>query len=492
MNNRLSQKTLSQSKITRPHYDRTTLRTGVMHLGCGSFHRTHQAVYTDLALERSGGNWMIEAVSMRSGNIASSLNPQDGLYTHVERGAQNPTAHIIGSIKKVHVLPNIRKKIIGLMLRKNIRIISLTVTEKAYCLNLETGGLDLENSEIVHDLNSLSFPRTVPGILVAALNECRNTGKAPFTILSCDNLANNGRVLRRIICDFAKIKKPELAEWIKETVKFPSTMVDRITPAPTSKTISDASELSGLTDFSPVESEPFSQWVIEDNFPEGRPDWHGEGLVFTSDVSPHEEMKLRMLNGTHSMLAYSGIITGQKYVKDVMAVPVHAQMVRHYLNAAKNTIQPIKGLDLNLYANQLYERFANPAIAHKLEQIAMDGTQKIPQRIASAASDALELGLDIGAFSFAIASWMRYCTGRDDLNRPFKIIDPRAEEITYSLRKAKSAPEIYFSLSQLAGLFPERLTTDDTWKKEVISYLSVMLKEGMAKAGTMYKNELCP
>jgi fructuronate reductase len=184
------------------------------------------------------------------------------------------------------------------------------------------------------------------------------------------------------------------------------------------------------------------------------------------------------------MLAYSGIIAGRKYVKDVMADPDHARMVRRYLNSAKSSIQPINGFDLDQYANQLCDRFANPAIAHKLEQIAMDGTQKIPQRITAAAVDALVHKRDLGAFAFAVASWMRYCTGRDDQHRPFKVIDPRAQEITYALKKAQTAPEIYSAFSQLKGLFPESLAANDTWKKDVISCLSVMLKEGMAKALT--------
>ena len=285
-----------------------------------------------------------------------------------------------------------------------------------------------------------------------------------------------------MVNDFAEIKNPDLAKWIEEKVRFPSTMVDRITPAPTNKTMTDASELSGLTDLSPVETESFSQWVIEDDFPEGRPDWHGQGIIFTADVSPYEEMKLTMLNGTHSMLAYSGIIAGQKYVKDVMANPAHAQMVRRYLKAALALIQPIKGLDLNLYSDQLYDRFTNQAIAHKLEQIAMDGTQKLPQRIIGPANEALTKGHDIDMFAFAIASWMRYCTGVNDMNMRFKVIDPRSKEISRVLKGKNSPRDIYFSLSSLSGLFPDNLAKNEFWTASVISYLSIMLEKGMSAA----------
>ncbi len=487
MNDSLCQSTLAQAKNKRPQYQRNNLKTGIMHLGCGSFHRAHQSVYTDSALARNADDWMIEGVSMRSSAIAKVLNPQDGLYTLIERSEQATKSRIIGAIKIVHTLPELGLDIIPLMLRDEIRIVSLTVTEKAYYLDHKSGGLAINHPDIVTDLHNNQqangkCPKTVPGLLVTALSACRESGKVPFTLLSCDNLSNNGKVLQRVVCDFAKQLDSELAKWIKENVSFPATMVDRITPAPTSKTLIDAKNLTGLQDASPIETEAFSQWVIEDDFPQGRPDWQGDGLIFTKDIAPFEEMKLRMLNGTHSMLAYSGFIAGRVYVKDVMTDRNHALLVKKYLAEAKQTIPAIKGLDLNNYAEQLCQRFINPAIEHKVEQIAMDGTQKIPLRISAPATEALAKGLSINCFAFATAAWMRYCLGIDENGQDFVVSDPRACEISTALNNSANANEIYTALSQLTGLFPIALTSNPVWEKSVVSKLSLMLKSGMMAA----------
>lgn len=419
---------------------------------------------------------------MRSDHAATALNPQDGLYTLIQRKEDGPDARIIGSIRKVHALPDIGHEIINLMTHKNVRIISLTITEKGYYIDQKTKGLDVNNIDIIQDIKGDSYPKTAPGLLVSALERCRTMGRKPFTILSCDNLADNGKITKQVVCDFAKKKNSGLAKWIEETVLFPSTVVDRITPAPTGKTLSDALMLNELSDNAPVETEIFSQWVIEDNFSDGRPDWDKAGAIFTSDVSPYEIMKLRMLNGTHSMLAYSGLISGKKYVRDVMADPIHAQVVHQYLNAVKNTINPIREISLDQYGIQLCDRFSNKVIAHETKQIVMDGTQKIPQRIISPAHTALAKGQDIDMFAFAIASWMRYCTGRNDMGVCFTVIDPRSQEITTALKGENSAHDIYSSLSNLSGLFPQKLAKNELWSKSVISYRSIMLENDMHAA----------
>ena len=324
------------SANNRPKYDPNACGTGIVHLGVGSFHKAHQAYYTDKVLEKSGGDWRIIGVSLRSNNAQNELRPQKGLYTLLMKGQSGTTSRVIGSIYDVLSVSKNSEPAIHAMVSKNIKIVSLTVTEKAYGLDLTNFRCNTNHPDIAFDLKNFHSPRGVLGILTKALEFCKYRGLSPFSILCCDNLPNNGKLLRSAVLDFSQYIDKKLCRWIEDKVSFPSTMVDRITPSPTQKTYQEATKIIHLKDHAAVETEDFSQWIIEDNFPLGRPNWDSVGAIFTNDVGPFEKMKLRMLNGTHSMLAYTGFHSGHKYVRDVMNDKVLYSLVeRHILTAAQ-------------------------------------------------------------------------------------------------------------------------------------------------------------
>jgi fructuronate reductase len=301
-------------------------------------------------------------------------------------------------------------------------------------------------------------------------------------VLCCDNLPSNGKLLKRLVLEFAALRDPAVVAYIKKNVRFPSTMVDRITPAATDATRADAERLIGRRDLAAVETEPFSQWIIEDDFASGRPDWAAAGALFVRDVAPYEKMKLRMLNGTHSMLAYAGFIAGHAYVRDAMADAALARVARRHMREAARTLDPVPGIDLEHYADDLVARFANPAIAHQTYQIAMDGTQKLPQRLLEAATVALKRGMPLDTYAFAVAAWMRYALGRRENREIYALCDPREAEIAKLIGGANEAAVIVERLLGLPGLFPAELVSSDQWRGLVASRLQTMLGKGMRAA----------
>jgi len=481
---RLSSASLANlpASVAAPTYDRSAA-SGIVHIGTGAFHKAHQAVYTDDALMASGGGWTIIGVSLRSGDVADQLNPQDGLYTLVVRGQEGTSARIIGSIARVLVAPREREKVLEALAAPETRIVSLTITEKGYGVDPKTGGLDKTHASIAPDLANPRAPSGAVGYLVEALRLRRERGLPPFTALCCDNLPHNGLVLRRLVMHFATAIDPELAEWIGNNVPFPSTMVDRITPASTDRTFAEVRQLIGLDDLAAVETEPFTQWVVEDDFVAGRPNWEAGGAIFAKDVAPYEKMKLRMLNGAHSMLAYSGYIAGHQYVRDVMGDAALAKLVARQMRAASLTLDPVPGVNLDAYAADLLARFANPAIAHQTYQIAMDGTQKLPQRLIEPAIQTLRAGAPLDAYAFAVASWMRYCLGMNEQGQTYPLRDPREAEIAALLGdEERGAGSIVDRLLGLPGLFPDEIATAPAWRTAVQTRLEAMLADGMRAA----------
>lgn len=460
--------------VARPAYDRTRLRAGVLHLGPGAFFRSHLAVFTDDALALSGGDWGIAAGGLRNDRTAGSLNAQNGLYTLIVRDAAGARARVVGAVTGGVA----RADLLTRMSDPRIHIVSLTVSEKGYGLDPATGGLDQAHPDIAADLAAPSKPRSAVGLIAAALKSRRAAGLAPFTPLSCDNLSSNGTVLRRLVVEFAEIHDPGLADWIAECVPIPSTMVDRITPASTVNTYADASRLTGRKDQLAVEAESFSQWVIEDRFADGRPQWDRAGALFVSDVMPYEKMKLRMLNGTHSLLAYLGIASGHEHVRDAMADSQIAAAARAHLAAAAATLDPVPGIDLRTYAEDLVSRFANPAVAHRIAQIATDGTQKLPPRVFEPTCEILTRGGDAGSYALIAAAWMHHVAtiGRD--GQPGVLCDPRATEIHAAVdrveRRAEAIAETLFSLP---GLFPARLREHRGWRRQVVARLKQLLEK---------------
>jgi fructuronate reductase len=479
---RLSSASKLPGSLRGPAYDRSA-PCGIVHLGTGAFHRAHQAVYTDDALARSGGGWMIAGVSLRSPDVANQLNPQDGLYTLLTRGPAGVEARVIGSIRHVLVAPEDPEKVLDALAAPETKIVSLTITEKGYGLDAKTGGLDRTHPAVAADLVDPRHPKGAIGFIVGALRRRHEAGFGGVTVLSCDNLPSNGKVARRLVTEFAAAAAPEIVPYIEAEVSFPSTMVDRITPASTDRTFGDVRALTGYDDPGAVETEPFSQWIIEDDFVAGRPDWEAGGAVFVSDVAPYEKMKLRMLNGAHSMLAYSGFLGGHRYVRDVMRDGALAALVARHMKAAAATLDPVPGVDLGQYAADLQERFRNPAIAHETYQIAMDGTQKLPQRLLEPTTVALERGQPIDAFAFAVAAWMRYALGRKENGEAYALRDPREKEIAAALAKAgDDAGSIAGALFALPGLFPSALSGNTAWTDAIKRKLSVMMEKGMRAA----------
>ncbi|NIY70817.1 mannitol dehydrogenase family protein [Marivivens donghaensis] len=460
----------------RPAYDPSAHGVGIVHIGLGAFHKAHQAALTDLAIAASGGDWRILGVSLRSPKAADELAPQHGLYTLIERGTST-SARVIGSICGAICSAEDPALALDAMANPATKIVSITVTEKAYGLDRASGRCDRNHPAVAADLKSPHKPHGVLGMLVRALDTRRQAGISSFTVLCCDNLPDNGHLLRGATIDFANDIDPELAGWIAEKVAFPSTMVDRITPAATAKTLADAEALLGVADLAATETEPFYQWVIEDNFPLGRPDWEAAGVIFTDNVVAFEAMKLRMLNGSHSMLAYAGFHAGRTYVRDVMADTALAKLVRRHLDTAAATLPLIEGIDTADYADALIERFRNPEIAHQTFQIAMDGSEKLPQRIFSALADARSRGIDCRAFAFATAAWLRHISGSTHDCDPYELRDPRAAELS-EMADGKSAVEIVAHMRK-ASFVSETAATDDAFWAEVTEILTAMLTEPM-------------
>jgi fructuronate reductase len=470
------------ASVAAPAYDRSA-PSGIVHLGTGAFHKAHQAVCTDDALAASGGDWMITGVSLRSGDVADQINPQDGLYTLVVRGQGGTSARVIGSIARVLVAPREPEAVMRALAAPETKIVSLTITEKGYGLDPKTGGLDRTHASVAPDLANPRQPTGAVGYIVESLRLRRERGLQPFTALCCDNLPHNGLVLRRLVMHFAMAVDPDLAEWIGNNVPFPSTMVDRITPASTERTLADVEELIGLTDLAAVETEPFTQWVVEDDFVAGRPNWEAGGAIFATNVAPYEKMKLRMLNGAHSMLAYSGYIAGHQYVRDVMGDAALSRLVARQMRAASRTLDPVPGVDLDAYAADLMARFANPSIAHQTYQIAMDGTQKLPQRLIEPAIVTLRAGASLDAYAFAVAAWMRYCLGMNEQGQTYALRDPREAEIAALVAGAGGdASSIVDRLLALPGLFPDELSSAPQWRAAVKGRLETMLADGMRAA----------
>ncbi|BCH22846.1 mannitol dehydrogenase family protein [Mesorhizobium sp. L-8-3] len=482
MTARLKYLSAVSKNVRRPSYGRNRA-SGIVHIGVGAFHKAHQAVYTDDALQETGGDWMITGISLRSPDAAQALNPQKGLYTLLERGPQGVSARVIASIAGVLVAPVDQPHVLVALASPQTRIVSLTVTEKGYGLDPKTGGLDPSHPAVAADLADPDNTRSALGFLVAALHARQVLGRPPFTVLCCDNLPSNGKVLRRLVLEFAALRDPEIVPHIESAVSFPSTMVDRITPASTDGTFADARVLTGCEDRAAVETEPFSQWIIEDRFVAGRPPWEAGGAVFVEDVTSYEMMKLRMLNGAHSMLAYAGFIAGHKYVRDVMGDADLARLVARHMSEAARTLDPVPGVDPGRYADELRDRFANPAIAHETWQIAMDGTQKLPQRLIEPARIALERGLPMDAYAFAAAAWMRYTLGETEKGESYVLRDPREAEIRSALAGCGRDPSaVVEGLLALPGLFPGALATSTAWREAVAVRLKTMLADGMRSA----------
>lgn len=440
---RLSGATYRQARAGTilPRYELTALRTGVVHLGLGAFVRAHIATYTDDVLTESPAAWGIAGVSLKRPDQRDRLAPQDGLYTALQREGSTAKARIIGCVRQALVAPENPRTVIAAMADASCRILSLTVTEKGYCHDPATGRLDAGNPDVRHDLEAPGAPRSAVGLIAAALRARRTAGIAPFTVLCCDNLPHNGTLVGGLVRDFAALADDVFANWIEANVAFPSTMVDRIVPAATEQDIADAAQATGLYDAAAVAHEPFRQWVIEDRFVDGaRPPWEDAGAELVSDVAPYEHMKLRMLNGAHSALAYLGYLAGYETIPDVVADAAFRAYAASLWDEIVAVVPAPPGVDLRRYADALLRRFENPAIRHRTWQIAMDGSQKLPQRLLGSVRERLDRGLPIRALALAVAAWVRYVGGEDESGGTIDVRDPLAGRLRTVLSAAGPEP----------------------------------------------------
>ncbi|MEG1420457.1 mannitol dehydrogenase family protein [Citrobacter sp.] len=414
-----------------PQYDRQQLKSRIVHFGFGAFHRAHQALLTDKVLNTQGGDWGICEISLFSGDrLMGQLREQDHLYTVLEKGPNGNQPIVIGAVNEcLNATLDSLAAIIEKFCEPQVAIVSLTITEKGYCIDPATGSLDLANPRIVHDLHSPDEPHSVPGIIVEALHRRRERGLPPFTVLSCDNIPDNGHVVKNAVLGMAQKRSSELATWIQEQVSFPGTMVDRIVPAATEESLNEIAHELGIADPCGISCEPFIQWVIEDNFVAGRPQWETAGVQMVDDVLPWEQMKLRMLNGSHSFLAYLGYLAGFHHISDCMQDNAFREAAYRLMMTEQAPTLRITNVDLPQYAESLLERFANPALKHKTWQIAMDGSQKLPQRMLEGIRVHLARKSDWPLLALGVAGWMRYVSGVDDAGTAIDVRDPMSEKI---------------------------------------------------------------
>lgn len=410
----------TETSASLPAYDRNATAIGIVHLGPGAFFRGHQAVYTDDALAMDGGDWAICGVSLRSASVRDGLQQQDGLYTLATLD-RDVSYRIVGALKELMVAPENPGAVIDHLADPAIKIVTLTITEKGYCLDPD-GSLDAANGDITHDNENPDNPRSAIGYLVAGLARRRADGTAPFTCISCDNLPDNGHKLKGAVIALAAMNDADLAEWIETSVSFPRTMVDSITPATDDALIERVRRETGLDDAWPIQREAFTQWVIE-TFEGPRPAWDKVGATFTDDVAAFEHAKLKLLNGPHSALAYLGSLAGYETVYEAVSDADFTCFIRHM--TTDETIPGLEapeGLDLTQYRDAIIDRFHNPEIRHLLSQIAWDGTQKLPVRIISTIRENIAANRQIKAHCMVLAGWRQFVITA--LRQGREIVDP--------------------------------------------------------------------
>ncbi|WP_269514177.1 mannitol dehydrogenase family protein [Brevundimonas subvibrioides] len=481
---RLSEATLAglPGAIERPGYDRAGVRVGVVHLGIGAFHRAHQSVVFDDALRSGDLRWGVLGVSLRSAGVRDQLQPQDGLYCVLVHDGDGQTARVIGAVQGVLVAPEDPAAVVQAMASPEVHIVTLTVTEKGYRLDPATGALIDTDPDVAADIADIGTPRTAPGFLVAALAERRRRGIAPFTVVSCDNLPHNGARVRAAVLDLAGRIDAGLAAWIATEAAFPSTMVDRIVPATTSDDVADLAASTGVEDQGMVKTEPFTQWVIEDRFCGPRPDFARLGVQLTGAVAPWEDAKLRLLNGAHSSIAYLGGLAGHAFVHQVVADPVFAAFVERLWDEAQTTLNPPTGLNIADYRRDLMARFGNPALQHRTRQIAMDGSQKLPQRLLATIADRLAAGLGVEALSSGVAGWIRWQGGVTETGETFAVDDPLAGDLAVALARASSPRGRVEAIAALSGIVPAALAADERFIAGVSDILALIESRGVRAA----------
>ncbi|RON69455.1 mannitol dehydrogenase family protein [Pseudomonas fluorescens] len=417
--------------VQLPAYSLRDTRQGIAHIGVGGFHRAHQAYYTD-ALMNTGEalDWAICGVGLRAEDrrARDDLKEQDYLFTLFELGDSDDTeVRVIGAIRDMLLAEDGAQALIARLADPQIRIVSLTITEGGYCIDDSTGEFMAHLPQIQHDLEHPEAPTTVFGFLCAALEKRRGSGTPAFTLMSCDNLPHNGAVTRKALLAFAALRNEGLRDWIEQNVSFPNAMVDRITPMTSTAHRLQLADKHGVDDAWPVVCEPFVQWVLEDKFVNGRPAWEKVGVQFTDDVSPYEEMKIKLLNGSHLALTYLGFLKGYRFVHETMNDPLFVRYMRAYMDLdVTPQLAPVPGIDLTDYKNTLVARFSNQAIADQLERVCSDGSSKFPKFTIPTINRLIADGRETKRAALVVAAWALYLKGVDENGDTYSVPDPRA------------------------------------------------------------------
>jgi mannitol 2-dehydrogenase len=454
----LDQKTLSalSASVPAPSYDRAAVRAGIVHIGVGGFHRSHEAMYIDRLLEQGKAlDWGICGVGVLPSDrgMADVMAAQDGLYTLVVKhpdGTLEP--RVVGSIVEYLLAPDDPEAVVEKMADEATRIVSLTVTEGGYNFSPVTGEFDAADPDVAADLQPGAAPRTTFGLVTEALVRRRERGLAPFTVVSCDNIQGNGDVARRSFTAFAGLRDRELGSWMEQTVPFPNSMVDRITPGTTDDDREEVRRRFGIDDGWPVVCEPFTQWVLEDRFSLGRPPLEDAGVQLVEDVEPYELMKLRLLNASHQGLAYFGYLAGYRLVHEAAQDALFQRFLLGYMEAeASPTLRPVPGIDLGEYREKLIARFSNPAIRDTLARLAFDGSERIPKWLLPVIRENLASGGEIRRSAAVVASWARYCEGLDEEGRPIEIMDRRRDRLMANAARQREDPLAFVADRELFG-----------------------------------------
>lgn len=406
----------------------------------------------------------------------ADLQQQDNLYTVAEMSADVWTARVVGVVKKaLHVQIDGLETVLAAMCEPQIAIVSLTITEKGYFHSPATGQLMLDHPMVAADVQNPHQPKTATGVIVEALARRKAAGLPAFTVMSCDNMPENGHVMRDVVTSYAQAVDVKLAQWIEDNVTFPSTMVDRIVPAVTEDTLAKIEQLTGVRDPAGVACEPFRQWVIEDNFVAGRPEWEKAGAELVSDVLPYEEMKLRMLNGSHSFLAYLGYLAGYQHINDCMEDEHYRYAAYGLMLQEQAPTLKVQGVDLQDYANRLIARYSNPALRHRTWQIAMDGSQKLPQRMLDSVRWHLAHDSKFDLLALGVAGWMRYVGGVDEQGNPIEISDPLLPVIQKAVQSSAEGKARVQSLLAIKAIFGDDLPDNSLFTARVTeTYLSLL------------------
>ena len=448
--------TVDSLSVPVPGYDRSSVSVGIVHFGVGGFHRAHQAMYLDSLMEQGQAlDWGICGVGVMPFDlkVRDALVPQDCLYTLVLKDSRGEwTPKVIGSIVSYLYAPDDPDAVIERMADPATRIVSLTVTEGGYNFHPVTGKFDADNPAVRADLAPGAVPTTTFGLITEALARRRERGIGPFTVMSCDNIQGNGHVAQEVFTAFARLRDPGLGEWIEANVRFPNSMVDRITPVTTDGDRAEIRDRFGVEDAWPVVCEPFTQWALEDRFNAGRPPFEDVGVQVVPDVEPYELMKLRLLNASHQALCYFGFLAGYRLVHEVAQDPLFANFLLDYMNLeATPTLAPVPGIDLGIYKHQLIERFSNAAVRDTVARLCAESSDRIPKWLLPVVRENLAAGRDVRFAAAVVASWARYAEGVDEQGNPIQVVDRLAEQLKIIAAKQRTDPLAFVANRDLFG-----------------------------------------